>query len=337
MGRRKRTKSQASPNFLFEQPGKRLTMSNQSPVATSPNGNFIAQVPGYQGQFLPPHTQFMTPPQYQQQCTQSSMPTMPINQAIMEKLEAMDKRLNKLDIIESQISNLTQKMTVIDQRVSSLESKVHEQNSKLTEFEVSRNFDSQSNDEIRKKQCDIDKQVKSGLESNKKVMSECESLKQETHRLSEEVIDLQSRSMRDNLLFFNFDEDISAEARKNEDCCSKIYTFCKNDLGMADAQTRIQIDRAHRIGKFTPGKKRPIVAKFNHTPDKIEVKQKVLERKDAISIRCSDQYPKVIQDRRKKLIPELIKARDENKEAVLRYDKLYINGSLFRETPLGDI
>ncbi|XP_045198378.2 uncharacterized protein LOC123552704 [Mercenaria mercenaria] len=304
-------------------------MADQSSPGSSPNASYVTQVHGFPGQFLPPHTQFMTPPQYQQQLTQSSIP---VNQAIMEKLEAMDKRLNKLDLIESQISNLTQKMTVMDQRVSSLEGKIYEQNSKLTEIEASRNYDSQLSDEIRKKQYDIDKQLKSGIEANKKVMSEYQTLKKENHRLTEEVIDLQSRSMRDNLLFFNIEEEKTDEARKTENCSNKIYTFCKNDLGMADVQTSVQIDRAHRIGQFTTGKKRPIVVKFNHTPDKIEIKKKVFEKQDSISVKCSDQYPKVIQDRRKRLIPEMIKAREENKTAVLRYDKLYINGSLFRET-----
>lgn len=98
----------------------------------------------------------------------------------------------------------------------------------------------------------------------------------------------------------------------------------------------VKIPRAHRLGKFVNGKNRPIVVNFSYTPDKFEIKQRIYQRRETVSIKTSDQYPKVIQDRRKQLIPEMIKAREQEKEAVLRYDKLYIDGRLFRPVNVPD-
>ena len=107
----------------------------------------------------------------------------------------------------------------------------------------------------------------------------------------------------------------------------------ENVIAIDGAGDRIKIDRAHRIGKYDTGKKRPIVVKFNFHQDKIEIKNKAREKLTNTQFRVSEQYPREIQERRKKLIPELIKAKQEGKHAVLAYDKLYINGRLHTLVP----
>ncbi|XP_053389292.1 uncharacterized protein LOC128552288 [Mercenaria mercenaria] len=218
----------------------------------------------------------------------------------------------------------------IDRYVSSLESSLMEANNKINDIEARRNFDASFCEELNKKQSEIDKAVKSERELSLNILKDCENLKQETRKLSDEIVDLQSRSMRDNMLFFNVAECANIEDRKNEDCRDKILNFLKNNLGIEDANTRFKIARAHRLGKFVSGKNRPIVANLCYIPDKLEVKQRVYDKREEIDVKVSDQYPKIIQERRKQLIPELIKAREDDKEAVLRYDKLYIDGKLFR-------
>ena len=76
---------------------------------------------------------------------------------------------------------------------------------------------------------------------------------------------------------------------------------------------------------------RPIVAKFHYYGDKMEVKQRIRDKRNDVtdgqgtSVRVSDQYPKVIQERRRKLIPYLVQARNARKQAVLSFDTLYID------------
>ena len=156
-------------------------------------------------------------------------------------------------------------------------------------------------------------------------MSTVKSLKKENSTLSENILDLQSRSMRDNLLFFNFEEETSFESRKTENCTLKILQFCDNKLNIEDAENTVKLDRAHRIGRFEQGKIRPIVVKFNYYGDKVTVKNKARELLVGTPFRVSDQLPKEIQERRKTLIPYLVHARNNDKQASLSHDVLYID------------
>ena len=67
-------------------------------------------------------------------------------------------------------------------------------------------------------------------------MSKClEQLKVVNNKVSEEVVDLQCRSMRDNLLFFNIQEN------DEENCNDVIQKFCTENLQLTDSE---EIDRA---------------------------------------------------------------------------------------------
>ena len=240
----------------------------------------------------------------------------------------MDRRLNKLDVIESQISSMSQKLSLMDGRVSSLENNVSHHNKTLCDIEASRAYDAQTCDEIRSQQTIIDRQLTDVITSDKTLSKDHVTLQNENARMSETVIDLQSRSMRDNLLFYNFQECSTADDRAKEDCSSKILEFCQDTLDIENARDSVKLDRAHRIGRYDSGKKRPIVVKFNFHQDKLLVKLKAKEKLEHSAHSVGDQFPKPIQDRRRKLIPLLINAKREGKRAVLAYDKLYINNVL---------
>jgi len=140
--------------------------------------------------------------------------------------------------------------------------------------------------------------------------------------------------MRDYLLFFDFDEESTFDNRKSEDCCAKIKRFCEKDLGILDTSSSIKIDIAHRIGKCTLGSKRSIVAKMNFYQDKLLIKQMMHEKRDNITHRVADRFPKEVQDRCRILIPFMVAARSQGKQASLVADKLYINNTLYNENKL---
>ena len=91
-----------------------------------------------------------------------------------------------------------------------------------------------------------------------------ETLEREMKALRDKVIDLQARSMRDNLLFFNMPEN------KGENTTEIIHEILETKLGIEDARDKVKIERSHRIGKKRAGnnKPRPIVVKFNWHQDK---------------------------------------------------------------------
>ena len=145
--------------------------------------------------------------------------------------------------------------------------------------------------------------------------------------MTEQLIDLKGRSMRDNLLFFGFPEP--AHDARNEPCISKIFDFCEIELELTDVREKVKIDRAHRLGQRKANKIRPIVAKFNYFQDKENIKKAASEKLVDSVYGVSDQFPMEVQQRRRKLVPVLKKAQKEGKEAVLVYDKLYINGTKY--------
>lgn len=258
---------------------------------------------------------------------QAAVPLGPpsYNQIILDKLEMMNKRLCKLDSIESQVKSINERVVTIDTRLTLLETSVREQGRRLNDIEASRNYDSQVCHDLETKQINIDRCLQAEKKLREAMQTDLQKLKLENSRLSDEVVDLQSRSMRDNLLFFGLIEKELHEDRKNENCTELIKTLFKDTL-LLENYAEIKIDRAHRIGKYSHDKTRPVVVKFNYYQDKIAVKNAALDKFPNTTYRVSDQFPRVIQEKRRQLVPELKKAREEGKDAVLVYDKLVIKG-----------
>jgi len=335
---KKRTKQEASPGSLGDQPDKIHKMSDLSPSASTvtPSGTTTAAYANAPvgGPFMPPHLQYLhqlTPTHYPYMMTapstpQTGSPTPASPQSnndvfstIINKLNNIEKsqsvmqnKLLKLDEIEVNVNKISGKVSLVEAKVASLESKFLESEKRLLEIENSRNFD-----------CDISVEMKTSIDD---LACSVASLRRENHDLSENLLDLQARSMRENLLFFNFDEETSYELRKTENCVEKILDFCEQKLGLDNAKNTIRLDRAHRLGSFEHGKKRPIVTKFNFYGDKMKVKDAARERLRDTAFRVSDQFPKQIQDRRKKLIPYLVQAKRNGQRASLSHDALYIDG-----------
>jgi hypothetical protein len=264
-GSRKRTKSAASPDSVSVLPEKRSLTTNtyeqtmaQTPIqdkSSNPGQGYTAYLPvypsGHASQFYQsPQQMYMTPPPFSQNASPPGLPSINI-QLLFEKLESkidtkfdiFDKKLQKWDLIESQIASLTQKITSIDTKVVFLEGKVNNCQSKVNEIEASRAFDSSTCDEIRSKHSLIEKQLEHEKNSYREIKSAgYDKLKSDYARVSEDLIDVQSRSMRDNLLFFDFTECETATERKGENCEKKILDFCTDALGFADAHNTLKIE-----------------------------------------------------------------------------------------------
>ena len=144
-----------------------------------------------------------------------------------------------------------------------LSQKMHQSDRKFIDIQASRHYDSQTCDEIKAKQLDLDMQLKTEKLHNTRLSTRHDHMNREKNDLDESLLDIQSRTMRDNLLFFNIEESVNETDRKEEVCTEKILIFCEETLQMQDVRSKVKIDRAHRIGRNDPKKKRPIVTKFN--------------------------------------------------------------------------
>ena len=150
----------------------------------------------------------------------------------------------------------------------------------------------------------------------------------ENKLLKETVLDLQTRSMRDNLIFSGLPE------ANNENTESVVKNFMKTQLKIPpETLQSITFHRIHRFGKSTNTSHRPIVAKFEHFQDKVLVKSKGKELKGT-NFGLNEQYPREINERRKVLYPIMKEHRSKNIRTSLIVDKLYINGQLFKDSKI---
>ncbi|KAL0165957.1 hypothetical protein M9458_037801, partial [Cirrhinus mrigala] len=127
-------------------------------------------------------------------------------------------------------------------------------------------------------------------------------LSEENKKIKETVIDLQARSMRDNLVFSGIPES-AAEAT--------VKTFIKTYLKLLeDTVENICFERVHRLGAKKPGapRPRPIVAKFGYFKQKEQLK--------GTDFSVNDHDANLIQ---------------KGSQAAIAVDRLYVDGRLYRD------
>ncbi|XP_049275319.1 uncharacterized protein LOC125759848 [Rhipicephalus sanguineus] len=126
--------------------------------------------------------------------------------------------------------------------------------------------------------------------------SETDNLAATFSKLQELEDDMENRSRRNNLIFFGF-QDAAGETWQDSE--TKVLAFCEEKLNVsisADA-----VERAHRLGRFTATKNRPIIVQllsFNE-------KQRVLSATSSLkgtSIAISEDYSNKVRQERRKLI-----------------------------------
>ena len=83
----------------------------------------------------------------------------------------------------------------------------------------------------------------------------------------------------------------------------------------------------HRIEAKKPASPRPIIARFLRFPDREKVFKQALELKDEIDVKLYADYPREIQERRRKLWPRLKRARREEGNRAF-FDKKLTSSSL---------
>ena len=130
------------------------------------------------------------------------------------------------------------------------------------------------------------------------------------------VVDLQWRSTRDNLVFYGIREET------DENCNTVLAQFFTDELGVTGD---IDLARAHRMGKVTPGKTRPIVAKFERYQQRETVRMagpRLAGKKYGVS----EQIPKEWQEKRKSLLPQFKDAKKQGKRVRFVGPKLLVEG-----------
>ena len=129
----------------------------------------------------------------------------------------------------------------------------------------------------------------------------------ENDRLHNELVYLQVRSMRFNLLFYGVEDGGPAENTEQI-----LNNFLEQELNITNAPIQV----THRLGPYRESQTRPrtIVAHFVNSGDKERIKKaaKMLAGKPYYSL--NDQFPKEIANTRKQLYPIFKQTRRNNKK-----------------------
>ena len=132
--------------------------------------------------------------------------------------------------------------------------------------------------------------------------------------LKEEVLQIQSRQMKDNLIFYNIPEK-KRETKK--DTRKILVNFLKEEMKISEEEMKaVHMDKIHRNGQsaISTDKPRVICASFNpHEGRHIVLNHiKHLDKRKKYGV--SEQLPRELSERKKKLFPKFKEAKAANRK-----------------------
>ena len=207
--------------------------------------------------------------------------------------------------------------TISDQLKELIERTVQHE---IQALSTSLNMASDENTELRKSITSLENRLKLTegllLRAEKKLMMQ-----------NEKIIDLQARSMRENLVIQGIKEDDDETWAKTQE---KVVGFMKNNLKITGANKNM-IERAHRVGQKNSRKPRQIVAKLTSSSTKDLIFRNVRNLAGQSQFSIQEQFPPEIQESRKRLwhlFKEAKEKKKTDKSVKINWslDKLYING-----------
>ncbi|MEW8545932.1 MAG: hypothetical protein AB2693_20615 [Candidatus Thiodiazotropha sp.] len=243
-------------------------------------------------------------------------------------LKSQSERMTNIEQQMSELNGLKQNMVRLQITVDHLDGEVERANRKVQEYDSTIQTYSDMCDDMR-----IDKRMSDSLIEELRVQveqlqTEQNQLKSKVSNCDSAIVDLQCRSMRDNLIFTGIDEP-DFVPNEPEDTESTLCNFLQHEMNIDE---RIAFHRVHRIGKFERENDapRPIVAKFERFKDREFVRTTAPKTLKGKRFGVREQFPKVVEDQRKLLYPEMKRARanEQNKVRLVR-DKLFINNVEF--------
>ena len=150
-------------------------------------------------------------------------------------------------------------------------------------------------------------EVKTEVET---VKTELREMKSKNKALEKKIIDLQSRSMRDNLVFYNIKEEEKYSDEEKVDTEAVLSKFIKENMKVT---SKISLERVHRMGKAKTGTDgsivpAPIVEKFTFFKQREEVRRAAFNLTGSRA-GVSEQFPPEINTIRRKYWPIWKRAR----------------------------
>ena len=249
-------------------------------------------------------------------------------QAIESKIEHQNVRMTNMETQMSHLNTMKQSFNKTINKVESLDTDIKSVQKKISEYDRSIQSYSDICDEVTYSNSQTEAKISHILDKVNTLEGYQNQLENKLSQTDEKLIDIQWRSMRENLIFTGIPESELRQGEQ-ENCEALIKEFLKSEMNIF---VDIQFDRVHRLGRYKPNQHypRPIIAKFTNYKDKEYVKKAAPRTLIGTQFRVNEHFPQEIENRRKQLYPEAKKARqNKNNEVRLVCDKLFINGRQF--------
>ena len=192
---------------------------------------------------------------------------------------------------------------------------------------------STENQDIMKEVGTINRKIDSLTKQVNDLQTENDMLKSENAKMQKQLFSVASKldyiegqSRRNNVRITGLHGRLSEDRDTTEE---KVRAFIQNDLNMPEMEG-VEIERAHRIKSYDQNKC-TIIVKFNRYKDREAVLKKaseVLDEDTSYSVR--QDLTQRVKKHKRELGKEMIAAKARGQEARIKFDKLIIDGELFR-------
>lgn len=334
------------------QPPSYNTHMNQYDMNQMHNTQYMTQMPQV-SQMQPPQ---MQPPQYHNDNTSSQFlpqtaPTLPTNNghvqsqqnqgqfdSIVDLMQQMNSRLLTIEQSCARVGFIEKDISHVKVDVNRLMNDMPAMSKRVDEMDKFCQSVSDISDDYYNFQSKAREEFHNIRSAESLFKHENEYLKHENANLKESVLELQCRSMQENLLFFGIAETTDGP-ENTEQLLRRFLKIQIEDNSQINPNNSIviddiQFDRVHRLGQRNIAKPhpRPIVAKFERYMHREVIRKAGIEinRSQGRQYGVREQFPYEIEQRRKTLYPVLRQQKmNKNNKVNLVRDKLYVNGKVY--------
>ena len=230
--------------------------------------------------------------------------------------------------IRAEIKNVLSLITDVKDCLKSVDYKIDKQEKRMDHLEKRLDAQNKEIHSLREKLQKTEDRVVDTEHVVEKSSTKIKDTQDRIKKVDEKAIDLGARSRRNNLIFHGIAESPNEDS---ETCKKKVYIFNKEKCELPDD---IIIEVAHRLGAIRrsevgseAGKPRPMIAKFLNRGDRDTVKRTKKDLPKDSGFGITEDFPKEIRLGRSKLIPKMIKAKNEGHQSYISYPcRLIIDG-----------
>ena len=250
---------------------------------------------------------------------------------LKQKTEEKSNENPEFSEIRTDIKNIRNLMAEMNDCLKSCDVKFDMQEKRIDQLE--KRLDAQSTEihSLREKLQKTEDRVVDTEHVVEKSTNSIKATQNQLKKVDEKAIDQAARSRRGNLIFHGIPETSNEDS---EACKRKVKAFIKEHCKLPD---NFIIEVAHRLGAARrdavgseADKPRPMIAKFLNRGDRDTVNRAKMEipkdKKDK-GIGITQDFPREIRMGRRRLIPKMIKAKDEGHQSYIAYPcRLFVNG-----------